>query len=94
MIEKKTQYNTYINHIIILFVCSLQVSRRLERERDGVPDNQQRFAVRGRLEETLLYVVRQMASGPRTGVRVRGQLQPEQQPDRGHGCRRRSRPVV
>lgn len=63
------------------------MSRWLEGERDGAPDNQQRLAVRGRLEKALLPFIRQMAAGPRSGVRVRGQLQPRQQPDRGHGRR-------
>lgn len=73
---------------------SLQVSRRLERKRDTAPDNQQRLAVGGRLEEAVLCGVRQMAIGPRTGVCLRGQLQPKQQPHRRHCGRRRAGPVV
>jgi len=58
---------------IILFLgCSLQVSRGLEKQRHDAPDHQQRLAVAGRLEEALLSCVRQMASGPSAGVRVRG----------------------
>lgn len=66
--------------------------RRLERKRDGAPDNQQQFAVGGRLEEAVLPDVRQVAPGPRAGVRVLGQLQPRQQPYRGG--RRGARLVV
>lgn len=68
------------------------MSQRLESERDGAPDHQQRPAVGGRLEEAVLSDVRQVAAGSRAGVRLRGQLQPPQQPHLER--RRRTRVVV
>jgi len=71
------------------------MSQRLENhKRHCAPDNQQRLAVPGRLEEAVLFGVPEIASRPRASVRVRGQLQPRQQPHRRHGGRRRARPVV